>query len=254
MMLGQSTTPQHALGRLRPFALQEDLRLFHDLPPSLATRLAITVHRRTLSRAPFFNALSDAALLSVLARLRPMIYVPGQVVLIEGQLIRAVNLIKKGQVAMLQAMGTQEESERRVVGQHESFGLEAQTLIEIQASASGHITPRPPSPRPPLASPRLASPRLAPTRPIASLAGSSGAAPCRGATLRSGGAVAGACKHGPPRPRLCPPLGSSQCRRGGTCAAADACDRVGAGNCVIRRGRTNHTHAYAQPHAHEPCP
>ena len=47
----------------------EDLRLLHDLPPSLATRLAITVHKRLVARAPLFNALSDLALLNVLAKL-----------------------------------------------------------------------------------------------------------------------------------------------------------------------------------------
>ena len=57
----------------------EDLRLLQDLPPSLATRLAITVHRRIVVRLPLFNTLSDLALLSVLARLHPIIFVPGQV-------------------------------------------------------------------------------------------------------------------------------------------------------------------------------
>ena len=57
----------------------DDLKLYQDLPPSLATRLAINVHRRVVSRAPFLYALSDDALLAVLARLSAVIYVPGQV-------------------------------------------------------------------------------------------------------------------------------------------------------------------------------
>ena len=62
----------------------EDLRLLQDLPPSLATRLAISIHRRIVARAPLFSALSDISLLHVLARLTPVIYVPGQIVMVEG--------------------------------------------------------------------------------------------------------------------------------------------------------------------------
>lgn len=53
--------------------------MIRDLPPSLATRLAITAHRRLVARAPLFNSLSDLALLAVLKRLTPLIYVPSQV-------------------------------------------------------------------------------------------------------------------------------------------------------------------------------
>lgn len=39
----------------------------------------------SIARAPFFNVLSDSALLGVLAKLRSLIFVPGQVVMVEGQ-------------------------------------------------------------------------------------------------------------------------------------------------------------------------
>ena len=61
-----------------------DLHLLQDLPPSLATRLAITAHRRLIARAPFLNALTDIALLKLLNRLHPQVFVPGQVIQVGG--------------------------------------------------------------------------------------------------------------------------------------------------------------------------
>lgn len=74
----------------------QDLRVYQDLPPALAMRLAITVHRRILSRCPALCSLSDDALLGVLGRLKPRIYIPGQVIIIEGQEQRAILFVKKG--------------------------------------------------------------------------------------------------------------------------------------------------------------
>lgn len=101
----------------------DDLRLYQDLPPSLATRLAITVHRRVVSRAPFLYVLSDDALLSCLSKLRALVYVPSQVVLIEGQPLNAIYFVKKGKVLLLHGLGTPDEREVRRVGQYENFGL-----------------------------------------------------------------------------------------------------------------------------------
>ena len=50
-----------------------DLRLYQDLPPALAMRLAISVHRRILVRCPALYSLSDDALLGMLGRLKPRI-------------------------------------------------------------------------------------------------------------------------------------------------------------------------------------
>ena len=105
----------------------EDLQLFKDLPPSLATRLAITVHRRTVANAAVFRSLSDRALLSALEHLVPTVYVPGQVIQVEHQLIKSVNFIKKGRVALLKHMGKEEEEEIRSIGQNENFGIDEKT-------------------------------------------------------------------------------------------------------------------------------
>ena len=113
----------------------EDLRLLQDLPPSLATRLAISIHRRIVARAPLFSALSDISLLHVLARLTPVIYVPGQIVMVEGEQIKMVNFIKKGHVSLLKQMGSMEEKEVRVLGPSDNFGLDDASTRQLIALA-----------------------------------------------------------------------------------------------------------------------
>merc|ERR1711998_817059 len=58
----------------------DGLHLYQDLPPSLATRLALTMNRRIISRSPFLVNLTDELLMSVLSRLKPCIFVPTQVI------------------------------------------------------------------------------------------------------------------------------------------------------------------------------
>jgi hypothetical protein len=102
----------------------EDLHVFKDLPPALATRLAISVHRRIVARAPFINQLSDVALLSVLSRLRPSIYVPSQVIYIEGHLLKSINFIKRGRVEIVRFMGTDKEVKLREAERDSNVGLD----------------------------------------------------------------------------------------------------------------------------------
>lgn len=99
-------------------------RLYHDLPPSLASRLAISVHKRMLSRCSFLAGLSDDLLLGVLSRLRPKIYVPGQMVLVAGQSLEALYFCKKGRVALVAGVGTAEETTVRVVRELDHFGID----------------------------------------------------------------------------------------------------------------------------------
>jgi len=110
----------------------EDLNLFKVLPPSLAARLAINIHHKIVSRAAMFAALEDGALLAALAQLKPGVYVPGQVIHLEGQLIRFVSFLKRGSVQLLHGMGKENEREVRIVGQHDSFGLSKDMIVEMQ--------------------------------------------------------------------------------------------------------------------------
>ena len=111
----------------------QDLNLLGDLPPSLSTRLAITVHRRIVVRAPLFNSLSDLALLNVLTRLRPLIYVPGQVIAMSGSKLTHINFIKKGRVYLIKDLGSDNEQVQRVLGANDNFGLEDAAARRLMA-------------------------------------------------------------------------------------------------------------------------
>lgn len=112
----------------------EDLNLLRDLPPSLATRLAISVHRKIVVRLPLFNTITDYALLAVLSRLRPLIFVPGQVVLVQGEHLKSITFLKKGRVALLTGMGTDREAEVRMLGPSDNFGLDEQAARDLSTN------------------------------------------------------------------------------------------------------------------------
>ena len=106
-------------------SMEEQMRReLRELPPTLASRLALTVNRRIVTRCPFFKDLTDAALMTVLSKLRPQIYVPGQVVVVEGQPLRAIYFINKGIIHLLSRMGTDDEECVREKAQYENFGIE----------------------------------------------------------------------------------------------------------------------------------
>ena len=99
-------------------------RELRELPPTLASRLALTVNRRIVTRCPFFKDLTDAALMTLLSKLRPQIYAPGQVLVEEGQPLRAIYFINKGVIHLLSRMGTDDEECVGEKGQYENFGIE----------------------------------------------------------------------------------------------------------------------------------
>ena len=106
-------------------SMEEQMRReLRELPPTLASRLALTVNRRIVTRCPFFKDLTDAALMTVLSKLRPRIYAPGQVLVDEGQPLRAIYFINKGVIQLLSRMGTDDEEFVGEKVQYENFGIE----------------------------------------------------------------------------------------------------------------------------------
>ena len=106
-------------------SMEEQMRReLRELPPTLASRLALTVNRRIVTRCPFFKDLTDAALMTLLSKLRPQIYAPGQVLVDEGQPLRAIYFINKGVIHLLSRMGTDDEECVGEKGQYENFGIE----------------------------------------------------------------------------------------------------------------------------------
>lgn len=53
-------------------------------------------------------------------------------------MITAISLIKKGQVVLLKGMGTDGEEELRTLSQHESFGLDDESLLEMENEVQRH--------------------------------------------------------------------------------------------------------------------
>ena len=106
-------------------SMEEQMRReLRELPPTLASRLALTVNRRIVTRCPFFKDLTDAALMTLLSKLRPQIYAPGQVLVDEGQLLRAIYFINKGVIHLLSRMGTDDQECVAEKVQYENFGIE----------------------------------------------------------------------------------------------------------------------------------
>ena len=102
----------------------EELNLLRELPPTLASQLAITVHRQIVKRCPFFVELSSAALITLLSKLRPVIYAPTQVVIIQDQPLRFISFINKGTIELISKMGHKEEHVARTLSQFDNFGTE----------------------------------------------------------------------------------------------------------------------------------
>ena len=115
-------------------SMVQDLNLLRDLPPSLATRLALMMNHRVVVRsAHFFSALSDQALLGVLQQLKPAIFVPQEVIVVEAQILKAVHFIRKGKVRSFTAA----EPAGRILEGGDSFGLEGVESLIHQAAAGG---------------------------------------------------------------------------------------------------------------------
>ena len=102
----------------------ESLHLYQDLPPALATRLALSAHRRIISRTPFLSRLSDEALLGILARFKALICVPGQMIFVEGQPLKAILFVKEGKILLIKDLGTSNERAVQTVRQYDHFGLD----------------------------------------------------------------------------------------------------------------------------------
>ena len=79
----------------------EDMNLLRDLPPNLGSQLALTVHRRILARCAFFKGASDASLMAILTGLESVIYVPAQVICIEGQPVNYVTFVHRGNLELV---------------------------------------------------------------------------------------------------------------------------------------------------------
>ena len=94
------------------------------MPPNLTTQLALSVNAKLVTRCAFFDEVSDTALVSLVSRLEPLVFVPGQVVCCEGQPLTHLYFINRGKVTLLSHMGGEDETIVATLGEHDSIGLE----------------------------------------------------------------------------------------------------------------------------------
>ena len=72
-----------------------DLNLFNNMPPALHAQLNLAVNRKLAARCAFFRDVSNASLVTLISDLKPLVFVPGQTIVVEGHTLTAVYFINK---------------------------------------------------------------------------------------------------------------------------------------------------------------
>lgn len=104
---------------------EHERALLKDIPTNLSMQLAISVNKRLIKPVPYFATFTDTALLAIVAKLKPLIFVPSQVVVKDGTTLKAIYFINRGIAQILRHLGTKEE---RLIGglqPLDHFGLES---------------------------------------------------------------------------------------------------------------------------------
>lgn len=116
----------------------EDLRLLQHMPLNLATQLALSVNAKIITKCVFFQGVSDASLAALVSTLSPLVFVPGQLMCSEGQLLRTIYFINRGKVQLVKGAGGEAEMVVRMLGENDNLGLEdfassADRLVQLTA-------------------------------------------------------------------------------------------------------------------------
>lgn len=86
------------------------------MPPALHAQLNLAVNKRLTARCSLFSHMEDASMLTLIAELQPLVFVPGQVIVIEGHLLTAIYFINKGMVQLTNG------EEHVVLRDHDNIG------------------------------------------------------------------------------------------------------------------------------------
>jgi len=104
-----------------------DLDMFSNMPPALNAQLNLSVNRKFVARCAFFRDVSNASLVTLIAELQPLVFVPGQTIIVQGHALRAVYFINKGMVQLWES-GTLVATLR----DNDNFGLDDYRDLAMQ--------------------------------------------------------------------------------------------------------------------------
>ena len=76
----------------------DETRIMNDLPPSLQLELSLALKRKLISRVPYFRNASESFLKRLSARLKPVIYMPDDIIFKEGDPASKMYFIGRGTI------------------------------------------------------------------------------------------------------------------------------------------------------------
>ena len=82
----------------------EDSELMRGLPAHLAMMLSISMNKQLILQCPVFHSLKNTEIMKLLAKLEPRIFVPGQVIIREGEKNRSLFFINRGVVRVVRGL------------------------------------------------------------------------------------------------------------------------------------------------------
>ena len=118
----------------------DDLRVLQHMPLNLSTQLAISINAKIIAKCHFFNSVSDASLAALINALSPSVFVPGQIIVTEGQPLRHIYFINRGRIQLLRDASSDNETVVRVLVENDNLGLDdfAPRLVSHTARALGY--------------------------------------------------------------------------------------------------------------------
>jgi len=95
------------------------MEMFDNMPDNLTAQLALSVNRKIAGRCAFFRDVSNASLVTLISDLQPYVYVPGQMVVVEGLPLTHAYFINRG---LVKVMG--EGRQLGTLTDNDNFGLD----------------------------------------------------------------------------------------------------------------------------------
>ena len=123
----------------------EDSELMRGLPAHLAMMLSISMNKQLILQCPVFHSLKNTEIMKLLAKLEPRIFVPGQVIIREGEKNRSLFFINRGVVRVVRGLDDPDDEPEVIdmLGDNDYFGdVRPEQLLDAPADAeAAHICP-----------------------------------------------------------------------------------------------------------------